>query len=300
MLKKKIKEYAVLAGFDLAGITLPDNTDQENNFKTWLDSGCHADMKYLGENLDIRLGRKQSHAEIISTIICIKSYYAEPKNRHLARYVTETDYHIQVRQMLENLCSMIKREHGDFYYKIFVDTSPVLEKYLAYKAGLGFIGKNTLLVNPQTGSFFWIGGMHTSLKLEPDEPLKHEGCGSCSKCVNTCPLNALEKPYVLDARKCLSYWTTSYRGEELPKSVKSALNGCIFGCDICQDVCPYNNNAVSSGFKPLFPLETLDDILLKAEMGFKRFFRSSSVYSMGKKRIIRNIAGALNGRRNVL
>jgi epoxyqueuosine reductase len=221
--------------------------------------------------------------------MCAINYYSKRKNPHLSRYVTRRDYHTVLRERFDVLYNLISDRTGSFNYRVFVDSFPALERYMACKAGLGFIGKNTMLINPEKGSFLWLGGIYTDLDPEHDTPLESAGCGECDKCMKTCPGGAFKKPYILDARKCLSYWTISYKGEELPENIRDRLEGRIFGCDDCQDCCPYNENVPESTMEPLYPDDDIGTLEDKARKSFRKYFGESVMYGIGKKRIIRNI-----------
>ncbi len=241
IIKEDITICAEKAGFDLAGVTAAAVLDGEF-LHTSLNAGRHAGMDYMARNVEKRLDPGKLVPGTRS-IICVGAEYYLPGKTfkdscggEIARYAWGDDYHRVLKKRLRLMADELTERLGrGFQYRCFVDTAPVMEKTLAARAGLGWIGKNTLLLNKTYGSWFLLGELFTDLELETDGPLP-DGCGDCRRCVEACPAGALLEPYILDARKCISYlnqyeWDTTRR---------EALRGWRWGCDICQEACPYN------------------------------------------------------------
>ena len=249
-LKAWIREAAASLGFDLCGIApaaLP--AEDRQRYLGWLDEGFHGEMQYMErrERQDIR-----PLLPGVRSVICAGMVYhsphplsiecPDPARGWISRYAWGEDYHFVLEERLERLLEELRAAVGSpFEAKIYVDTGPLLERALARAAGLGWIAKNTCLIHPEAGSWFLVGEILTTLELEPDRPVS-DYCGTCTRCIDACPTGALVEPYVLDATRCISYFTIELKGT-IPEEFRPGMGRHIFGCDICQDVCPWNRKA---------------------------------------------------------
>ena len=216
-------------------------------YRLWLAEGCHGEMAYLERHLPLKADPLTLLPEARSILVVALSYFrpepaqamSQNKLFQIARYARGDDYHGFMKRMLESLAQAISVETGPFAWRAFVDSGPLLERELAQRAGLGWIGKNTCLINPQAGSFLLLGCLLTDLALETDKPFTSFHCGSCTRCLDACPTQAITAPHHLDARRCISYWTIEQR-EAIPEPLRAQFGDWAFGCDICQEVCPWN------------------------------------------------------------
>jgi epoxyqueuosine reductase len=249
---KAIKEQARALGFDLCGVAPAAALPELARLREWLDRGYAGEMIYLHKSADARADIRNFLPSARSVIVTATNYYVagdvpSGQKSHIARYAWGDDYHIVLAERLEQLVAWM-REHTDIAFdaKIFVDKHHVQERAFAKHAGLGWIGKNTLLINPEIGSYTFLAGIAVSLDLEVDAPIG-DLCGSCSLCVDSCPTGALVDEYELDATRCISYLTIEHKGA-IPETQRAQIGDHVYGCDVCQDVCPYN----------LAPLSTMD------------------------------------------
>ncbi len=248
-----LKSWALEAGFDRAGIARLDPLEHGEALVRWLDRGDQAGMEYLGRRLEARLDPSQVFAGARS-VLCVALQYhpldredgerqPEPSGdlwRRVARYARGKDYHEVMGERLRALEERVRAEFPGCETRRYVDTGPVLERELAARAGMGAVGKNTMLLHPEGGSWFLLGELFLSLDVDPGpvRPLE-DLCGSCTLCLDACPTGALAEPYRLDSNKCISYWTIEHRGA-LPAAARRMVGGWVFGCDVCQEVCPWN------------------------------------------------------------
>ena len=258
--KDRIREAAQRLGFDLCGIAsaaLPEADRQQ--YLRWLGNGFHGAMKYME-----RTERKDIQRLLpgVRSVICAGMVYNtprplsvdcnDPERGWIARYAWGDDYHQVMQERLERLLAEVRGMVGaEFEAKVYVDTGPVLERALAQAAGLGWIAKNTCLIHPKAGSWFLLGEILTTLEMEPDQPVMDQ-CGTCTRCLEACPTGAIVEPYVLDATKCISYFTIELKGS-IPEASRPAMGRHVFGCDICQDVCPWNRKAPVTGLEAFQP-----------------------------------------------
>lgn len=292
----EIKKYARSIGFDVCGISRAGHTGEQDQYAEWLLKGCHADMGYLERNIEKRLDPRllvEGAKSIISVAI---NYYPDqrlPDNvPQFAYYTYGDDYHDVVREKLHRLFEFIKMHFPDVTGRCFTDSAPVLERYWAAKAGLGFIGKNTLLILPKHGSFFFLGEIILDLTLDYDTPITLN-CGSCRKCIDACPTGAIKKPHWLNANKCISYQTIENKGD-IDEEIIPNLSNNVYGCDICQKVCPWNRFAkpcVTPEFKPSDTFLSLDRKKLGEmdEENYRLLFRKSAVKRAKFNGLKRNI-----------
>jgi epoxyqueuosine reductase len=252
---EKIKQKALELGFSAIGVSKADHLEKESKqLKDWLDNGFHGEMTYMENHFEKRTDPRKLVDNAKSVISVLQNYYPEttqPENTYqISKYAYGRDYHLVVKEKLYLLFDFIKSLESETNARIFVDSAPVMEKAWAAKSGLGWIGKNTNLISKEHGSFLFIGEIITDIELTPDSPIK-DFCGNCTKCIDACPTKALN-PYKLDARKCISYLTIEKKGE-IPETFKNQWNDWVFGCDICQDVCPWNSKAKAHSEKDFNP-----------------------------------------------
>ncbi|MDR1182125.1 MAG: tRNA epoxyqueuosine(34) reductase QueG, partial [Bacteroidales bacterium] len=253
MFSQQIKTKALQIGFSACGIIPAESlqVEKENIFRQWLQNGFHADMSYLQRNLDKRMQPQLLLEGTESIIVVLLNYhhpvYQKPSIYTIAQYALGCDYHVVMKDKLRQLSDFILQHYPKSCNRCFTDTAPVLEKHLAYKAGLGAIGKNTLLITPK-GSYFFIGEIYTTLSLQYDSPYSQDYCLQCEQCLKACPVHALEMPYCLNANKCLSYHTIENKNN-IPEEIQSKMGKHIYGCDICQQVCPVNAHAEPTEIK---------------------------------------------------
>lgn len=294
----EIKEKAKKTGFDACGIAQVATADSEALFfDRWLKEGNHAGMAYMENHREIRLnpaGLVEGAKTVISVAL---NYYPEqklpPEAPHIAYYAYGKDYHFVIKEMLNELWSAVTGQTDTGTARFFTDSAPILERYWAWKAGLGWIGKNTNLIIPEKGSFFFLGEIVTSLEADHYDMPQKDRCGSCSRCLEACPTEALEGPRHLNARKCLSYLTIENRGE-IPAEQAACLGNRLYGCDTCQEVCPWNRFARPTRIEAFRPAPALFSLRKEDLKGFSReeynrIFAKSAVKRAKYEGLIRNI-----------
>ncbi|ASJ75131.1 tRNA epoxyqueuosine(34) reductase QueG [Granulosicoccus antarcticus] len=303
-----VKKSAAELGLSHCAITDTQLDTHETHLLNWLDAGFHGEMDYMQ-----RHGTRRSRpADLLPGTIRIISvrldYYppdsadaesvlADPSLGYVSRYALGRDYHKVLRNRLQKLAQLISEQYGAFGYRAFVDSAPVLEKALAEKAGLGWIGKHSNLLSSKAGSWFFLGELYTDLPLPIDEPLPRSHCGSCSACIQACPTDAIVAPYRVDARRCISYLTIELKGT-IPIEFRKAMGNRIYGCDDCQLVCPFNKFSKDTLEEDFNVRNQLDSPSLTAlfrwsEQDFKSRMAGSPIYRIGHESWIRNIAIAL-------
>ncbi len=308
MLSLSIKKWSEQLGFQACGITDIDLTKDEQYLLNWLDDGFHGEMDYMQ-----RHGTKRSRpAELLPgthRVISLRMDYLPPDATHpstvlndsnkayVSRYAMGRDYHKLLRQRLQKLANHIEATIGEFGYRAFVDSAPVLEKALARNAGNGWIGKHSNLIHPKSGSWFFLGEIYTDLPLPVDEPFTTNHCGSCTACIDICPTDAIVAPYRVDARKCISYLTIELR-ESIPIEFRKAIGNRIYGCDDCQLICPWNKfakNTEEQDFRIRNGLDApeLIDLFMWSEEEFLSNTEGSAIRRIGYDSWLRNIAIAL-------
>lgn len=240
----KIKEKALELGFLACGISEAGYLAEEKpRLERWLHQGFHGEMSYMARNRDMRLDPRLIFEGAKSVISVLLNYYPkqqqQPDAPVLSKYAYGKDYHFVLKEKLNSLLAFIQSEIAPCHGRPFVDSAPVLDKAWAAKAGLGWIGKHSNLISVEHGSFFFIGELVVDLKLQADEKTVRDHCGTCTRCIDACPTQAIVAPYLVDARKCISYQTIELKGD-LDENLKDKFDNRVFGCDICQDVCPWN------------------------------------------------------------
>jgi epoxyqueuosine reductase len=237
---ERIRALTYGLGFDLVGFTTLGPAATAPAFRDWLARGFHGEMRYLADGADLRENTTRPEPGMQSAIVVGLDYGGREPAGPVARYARGDDYHDVMRTRLRALHTALETSVGTtFAARPYVDTGPILERDLARQAGLGWFGKNTMLINPERGSFFFIGALFVALDLPPDAPFTTDRCGSCTRCLDACPTDAFDAPHVLDATRCLSYLTIEHRSD-IPNEFHAALREQLYGCDICQDVCPWN------------------------------------------------------------
>tara|TARA_Y100000590_G_C15743037_1_gene1020968 strand:+ start:5244 stop:6419 length:1176 start_codon:yes stop_codon:yes gene_type:complete len=307
---KKIKEQAYNLGFSLCGITTPESPLHLEEYHKWLSDGLHADMEYMGNDRarHMRANPKDIFPECKSILVVASNYYqgeflhpsSDAISGKVARYAWGKDYHTVMKHRLQELMGFVESVSGKpVRYRLYVDTGPLLERELAQRAGLGWIGKNTMLINHNIGSWTLLAEAMLDIWLPPDEPYIVDRCGSCTFCIDACPTDAImSDPRRIDSNKCISYLTIEHRGA-INSDRRSDLDDWVFGCDICQDVCPWNNRFAmvehDVDFAPVYPLPHLDlhNLLQMDQSEFSRTFSGSPVKRTKRSGLIRNASVAL-------
>jgi epoxyqueuosine reductase len=306
-LARVIKQWGEELGFQQIGIADCDLSLAEQRFKRWLDDGMHGEMGYMSRHGSKRTRPSELVPGTLRVISARMDYLPEHRRRmdhvledpakaFVSRYALGRDYHKLLRQRLQRLAKRIESRVGAFGYRVFVDSAPVMEKPLAAKAGLGWIGKHTNVINSRAGSWFFLGEIYCDLPLPVDTPAS-DHCGRCKACIDICPTDAIVAPYVLDARLCISYLTIEHPGS-IPEPLRPRLGNRIYGCDDCQIVCPWNSFATLTREADFLPRNGLDTAALLSlfaweEDEFLRRTEGSAVRRIGHQRWLRNIAVAL-------
>jgi len=292
---KLIKSIASDLGFDFCGTSKAGFLEDEApKLENWLKKGYHGKMKYMENHFDKRLDPTKLVEGAKSVVSLMYNYYPEEDisksdSYKIAKYAYGKDYHFVVKDKLKDFMSRIHQEIGEVDGRIFVDSAPVMERQWAAKSGLGWLGKNSLLLNKQRGSFYFLAELIIDLELEEDGPIK-DYCGTCTKCIDACPTDAIVADGVIDASKCISYLTIELK-DEIPSQFSNQMEDWIFGCDICQDVCPWNRFS-KPHHEPQFPklkeLNKRDWKELTQEV-FSEIFRKSAVKRTKYSGLMRNI-----------
>ena len=293
-----IKNKAIDLGFISCGISKSGFlSDEVNRFEKWLKNNYHGKMSYMERNFDKRMDTTKLVEGSKSVISLLYNYYPSTKinndnNFKISKYAYGKDYHFIIKKKLKTLLNEIRNEIGHIDGRVFVDSAPILERAWAKKSGLGWIGKNTNLISKKTGSFFFIAEIIVDIELDYDHEIK-DHCGSCTACLDSCPTDALYEPYKIDASKCISYFTIELK-DKFPETLNKDFKDWIFGCDICQDVCPWNSFSKSNNDPLLKPREELinftkkDWIELTDEV-FKVVFKESPIKRTKYQGLKRNI-----------
>jgi epoxyqueuosine reductase len=304
--KSELKEQARALGFSLVGVTAARPGRRLDAYLRWIEAARHGEMGYLAR--PDRLARRRDLSVIlpgVQSIICVGLDYEtlklppaianDPSRGRISNYAWGADYHELMTPRLEQLAAWLRQAAGtETQTKVYVDTGAILERDHAEAAGLGFVGKNTMLIGPRRGSWFFLGELLATLPLPPDEPAPvMPGCGSCRRCLDACPTNAFPEPYVLDARRCISYLTIELKGA-IPLALRPLMGNWVYGCDVCQVVCPFNRFAPESE-EPLFRPANWDtaappllDLLALDDEAFARRFAGSPIKRIKRARLVRN------------
>ncbi len=261
-LTQRLKAQAFGLGFDLVGITALGVPATKAAFDAWIEAGAHGEMRYLdGEGAELRRDARRPHAGATHAIVLATQYGGREPSGPVARYARGDDYHELLRERTRALHAWLEQEVGHaLNARPYVDSGPILERDLAQRAGLGWFGKNTMLINPTLGSFFFLSSLFVELggdiMLDVDDPFDADRCGSCTRCLEACPTQALTGPRVLDATRCISYLTIELR-EAIPEQLREPIGALLYGCDICNDVCPWNVSFARTLTEPAFAPRTM-------------------------------------------
>jgi len=304
-LTRKVKQEANRLGFPLVGVTSPDPPDHLDSFHVWLSKGYHASMDWIAA--ERFLERRSDPRAILpecKSILVLGSPYPTPKGNlkggNIASYALNQDYHEVLQEKLKYLLDFLEEKVGrPVLNRWYTDTGPILERELAMRAGLGWIGKNTTLINKEIGSYFFLAEILLGIELVADSPVTESYCGSCTRCLDTCPTGALRAPYTLDANRCISYLTIEHKNE-IPLDLRPLMGDWIYGCDICQIVCPWNKPGAEAQhiLEKLQPRTELLAVNLATELDlsqkeFSARFKGSPVKRAKRRGYLRNVAVAL-------
>ena len=313
-LTQTIKEQARRLGFPLAGVTAPEPPPHFSTFERWLDAGQHGNMAYLADGrARARRGDPRLILPECQSILVLAAPYADPRSAEasdqpgpsgrVAAYAWGDDYHDVFPARLKELVAFIEAEVGHpVPNRYYTDTGPLLERDLAQRAGLGWIGKNTCLINPKHGSYFLLAEILLGIGLEPDPPFLNDHCGTCTRCIQACPTDCILPDRTINARRCISYLTIELK-EDIPEELRPLLGDWVFGCDVCQMVCPWNRFAserVDGTFSPRLDVSRpnlIHELELTPET-FNRKFKGNPVKRAKRRGYLRNVAVALGNSQN--
>ena len=302
-LEARIRAQAYGLGFDLVGLTRTGPAQTAAAFDTWLRAGLAGEMHYLERGAEKRRDSRLPVDGVRSAVVVAMTYGGREPSGPVARYARGDDYHDVMIDRLRALHTCVDRWVGaPVRGKAYVDTGPILERDLARRAGLGWFGKNTMLINRGIGSFFFLGALLLDLDLEPDAPFETEHCGTCTRCLDACPTDALLKPGVLDARRCISYLTIELKGA-IPWDLREPIGGLLYGCDICQACCPWNQRFAQALKEPAFAerevlagkstRQLARELLAMTQVEFSAAFKNSPMKRAKLRGLKRNAAVVL-------
>jgi epoxyqueuosine reductase len=303
-LAQRIKAWGTELGFQGVGIADADLSAAEPRLLDWLSKGWHGEMEYMARHGALRARPQALRPGTLRVISCRMDYAADVgegissdgNKAYVARYARGRDYHKVLRDRLQKLCDRIAAENGPFGYRAFTDSAPVMEVELAARAGLGWRGKHTLLLSRDAGSWFFLGEIYCDLPLSIDKE-ERDHCGTCERCIDICPTQAIRGPYQLDARRCISYLTIEHKSA-IPEELRPLIGNRVYGCDDCQVVCPWNGFAQSTSendFQPRNGLDrsTLVELFAWSEAQFDERMQGSAIRRIGYERWLRNLAVGL-------
>lgn len=294
-----VKQTAAGLGFEFCGIAKAMFLNEDaRRLETWLNKGMHGNMGYMQHHFDLRTDPQKLVPGAKSVITLLINYFPEekqsPGSLKVSKYAWGKDYHEVIREKLNHFMQLLKTGIGDFTGRGFVDSAPVLERSWAQKSGLGWIGKNGNLINKQQGSFFFIATLITDIELVPDDAMAKDYCGSCTRCIDACPTEAILPGKVVNGSKCISYFTIELKDALIPEKMKGQFDNWLFGCDVCQDVCPWNRFSqpnTESAFRPIKEIlhYTANDWEELTEEKFRIVFKDSPIKRTKFKGIKRNL-----------
>jgi epoxyqueuosine reductase len=294
-----IKKTAIALGFDYCGIARAQKLDEDaRRLEQWLNKGLHGSMQYMENYFEMRIDPSKLVPGAKSVITLLKNYYPSEKQKNntpkISKYAFGKDYHDVIRKKLSELIDLIEINIGKIHGRGFVDSAPVLERTWAQRSGLGWIGKNGNLINKQSGSFYFIATLITDLHLEYDDPFIKDYCGTCTKCIDACPTDAIFPDKVIDGSRCISYFTIELKDQLIPGEMKGKFDNWMFGCDICQDVCPWNRFSKHNDEVEFTPIPEILNLTTKeweeiTEEGFKKIFKDSPLRRTKFKGVQRNL-----------
>ena len=310
-LKSRIMAEAQRLGFELVGVTTPEPPPHFDTYQMWLDEGRHGTMDWMARKRSqrARANPRELLPECKSILVVGMRYQpqdsspAEPEHpAQVAQYAVGDDYHDVIPERLERLMGTVEGWLGEeIPYRIYTDTGPILERELAQRAGLGWIGKNTCLIHPQHGSYFFLAEVLLGLTLEPDDPIRTDHCGTCTRCIEACPTDCILPDRTLDARRCISYLTIELR-EAIPDDLRSDMGQWVFGCDICQQVCPWNQRFAQPSdesayqSRPFLKHAAPEDYLQLDDEDYREVMRNSPLKRAKRRGLARNAAVAAGNR----
>jgi epoxyqueuosine reductase len=294
-----VKQEAARLGFDSCGIAVAAHLDEDAmRLEQWLKKGYQGTMQYMERHFDLRIDPRKLVPEARSVITLLLNYFPgqeqQPSAPKVAKYAYGTDYHYVIRDKLNELLDSLRQHIGAINGRGFVDSAPVLERSWAVRSGLGWVGKNGNLLTRHSGSFLFIATLITDLDLTADAPFTTDHCGSCTRCLDACPTGAIVAPAVVDGSKCISYLTIELKEALIPSDFHNKMEGWMFGCDICQDVCPWNRFSKPNSEPYFTPITQVLDLTTKqweemSEETFNKVFRDSPLKRTKWKGIQRNL-----------
>ena len=294
-----IRKTALALGFEHCGIAQATRLDEDAaRLEKWLNKGMHGSMDYMEKNFDLRIDPSKLVPGAKSVITLLKNYYPSQAQKKdipkISKYAFGKDYHDVIRSKLNELISLIKEKIGDIHGRGFVDSAPALERTWAQRSGLGWVGKNGNLISKQHGSFFFIATLITDLELAYDDPFAKDYCGTCTRCIDACPTDAILPGKVVDGSKCISYFTIELKEMLIPGDMKGKFDNWMFGCDVCQDVCPWNRFSKPTAEINFTPLAAIlnfsnNDWEELTEENFKLIFKNSALKRSKFEGIKRNL-----------
>ena len=294
-----IKKTSYQAGFDFCGIAKAQPLNEDaRRLEQWLNKGMHGTMNYMENHFDMRIDPAKLVPGARSVITLLKNYYPsvqqQPQSPKISKYAYGKDYHEVIREKLRYLLREIKENIGEVQGRGFVDSAPVLERTWAEKSGLGWVGKNGNLINKQQGSYFFIATLITDIELDYDDPFAKDYCGTCRKCIDACPTDAILDDKIVDGSKCISYFTIELKEMMIPENMKGKFDNWIFGCDICQEVCPWNRFSKPHDEVEFTPIPEILNLSTSewedmTEETFRKLFRDSPLSRSKFKGIQRNL-----------
>ncbi len=292
-----VKQLALQNRFDYCGIAKAQPLNEDaRRLEKWLQQGMHGSMKYMENYFDLRVDPTKLVPGAKSVITLLKNYYPAQSNSEIriSKYAYGKDYHEVIKASLRKMIHELQEKIGQFQGRGFVDSAPVLERSWAQRSGLGWVGRNGNLITKQTGSFFFIATLIVDVDLNYDDPFAKDFCGSCKKCVEACPTEAILPDKTINASKCISYFTLELKEEIIPEEMKGKFNDWMFGCDICQDVCPWNRFSRPNNEEAFQPLPEILNFTSKewealSEEAFKKIFKHSPLSRAKYKGLQRNI-----------
>jgi epoxyqueuosine reductase len=294
-----VKQLSAAYGFDYCGIARAQFLDEDaRRLEAWLKGGMHGGMQYMENHFELRVDPSKLVPGAKSVITLLKNYYpgeVETQNElKISKYALGNDYHTVIKSSLKNFIAELQQQIGAFNGRGFVDSAPVLERTWAQKSGLGWIGKNGNLITKNSGSFFFIATLIVDIELNYDDPFAKDFCGSCRRCIDACPTDAILPDKVINGSKCISYFTIELKEEIIPDEMKGRFSNWMFGCDICQDVCPWNRFSKPHKEKEFSSIPeilnfTSGDWEGLSEEAFKKIFKNSALNRAKLKGIQRNL-----------
>jgi epoxyqueuosine reductase len=308
-LAEAVKGKARELGFDLVGIASAEPSRYRDHLRNWLDAGHAGTMEYLARRFDERVD-VGTYLPGAASVVCVAMSYHTPleelpeegSHGRIARYALGDDYHEVMKPRLYQLADWLREQVPEAQTRCGVDTPPILERELAARAGIGWVGKNTLVIHPGLGSWLLLGEIVTTVPLPTDAAMT-DHCGSCRRCIDACPTQAITQPYQLDASRCISYLTIEHRGGDIATELREKIGDWLYGCDVCQDVCPHNAHAAESSepvFKPRFPTGSLNvqDVQAWGDEDYARNLRGSAMKRVKLPVLKRNAKGVSERRRS--